>query len=174
MKRLFFALWPDQQTRNKIAAFNQGLISPGLRTLKADNLHITLVFLGNTDFKTEMLLRVLAGKVKVHPFVVRFDQLEFWRKPKIICLTPSIYDQQLAILADTLNTLVRQCAMAIEDRPYQPHITLARKAQKLIDITEPLIEWQADSFCLVESVSLAEGIHYQVLQRWKLARTQSF
>ncbi len=44
MKRLFFALWPSVATRKAVDKFNQTLKVPGLKTVKADNLHVTLVF----------------------------------------------------------------------------------------------------------------------------------
>ncbi|WP_221896434.1 2'-5' RNA ligase family protein [Bathymodiolus japonicus methanotrophic gill symbiont] len=57
MKRLFFALWPSEQTRKQIDNFNQSLKLDGLRKVSSANLHITLLFLGNTDAKIECLLR---------------------------------------------------------------------------------------------------------------------
>ncbi|WP_428354812.1 RNA 2',3'-cyclic phosphodiesterase [Methyloprofundus sp.] len=169
MKRLFFALWPSDETRKQLNSFNQSIAQNGLRKLKADNLHITLLFLGNTCAITEILLRKKADSIRVQPFVLTLDQLEFWRKAKVLCLTTAQYDPQLGLLVDALNQLAEQCAMHIEERAYKPHITLARKAQKLIDIKVLPIQWQADSFCLIESCSTAEGVHYQVLQSWSFA-----
>ena len=168
MKRLFFALWPSDETRKQLNSFNQSIAQNGLRKLKADNLHITLLFLGNTEATTEGLLREKADSISVQPFVLTLDQLEFWRKAKILCLTTAQYDPQLGILVDALNHRAEQCAMHIEDRTYNPHITLARKAQKLIDINVLPIQWQADSFCLIESCSTPNGVDYQVLQRWTM------
>jgi 2'-5' RNA ligase len=57
VKRLFFALWPSVATRKAVDKFNQTLKVPGLKTVKADNLHVTLVFLGNVDRQTERLIK---------------------------------------------------------------------------------------------------------------------
>ena len=169
MKRLFFALWPDDKTRKQLNSFNQSISQNGLRKLKADNLHITLLFLGNTDAATEGLLRKKVDSIRIQPFVLTLDQLDLWRKAKILCLTTQQYDPQLGVLVDALNHIAEQCGMHIEGRPYKPHITLARKAQKLIDINVLPIQWQADSFCLIESSSTPDGVHYQVLQRWNMS-----
>lgn len=171
MKRLFFALWPDQQTREKIAAFNQTIVVPGIKKIKVENLHVTLLFLGNTDAPSEMMLRLLAGEISGQSFIVQFSQLDYWRKPKILCLTTPFYDTQLALLVDSLTAIATQCNISTETRVYQPHITLARKAHSLIDIEVCPIEWQADSFCLLESRSTTDGVRYQVMQRWELEKT---
>lgn len=169
MKRLFFALWPSEQTRKKIDNFNQSLKLDGLRKVNSANLHVTLLFLGNTDVKTERLLREMAENISVRPFELQFDQLGFWQKPKILCLTTQHYDAQLTILVDALNHIVEQCGMRTEVRPYKPHITLVRKVQKPMDINVLPIAWQVNSFCLIESCSTLNGAVYQVLQRWHFA-----
>ena len=169
MKRLFFALWPSEQARIQINQFSQVIQADGLRKVKTGNLHVTLLFLGNTDAKTERLLRQRAENICVQPFELYFDQLEFWHKAKILCLTTQQYDPQLGVLVDAINHIVEQCGMHAEERPYKPHITLARKAQKLIDIKLLPIDWYADSFCLIESSATSDGVQYQVLQRWKLS-----
>lgn len=166
MKRLFFALWPNSETRKKIGGINQSINSEGLKRVKSDNLHVTLIFLGNIDVELETMIRQSIKNMSVQPFTLYFDKLVFWRKPRLLCLTISQYDQQLAILVDNLRKELEQCGVAVEDRVYKPHISLARKARRLIDIDVQTIEWSVQSFCLVESISTAEGVHYQVLQRW--------
>ncbi|WP_221896433.1 2'-5' RNA ligase family protein [Bathymodiolus japonicus methanotrophic gill symbiont] len=102
----------------------------------------------------------------MQPFKLQFNQLDFWQKPKILCLTTQRYDAQLTILVEALNQLVEQCGIHTEERPYKPHITLVRKAQKPVDINVLPIAWQVNSFCLIESCSTPNGVVYQVLQRW--------
>ena len=170
MKRLFFALWPSDQTRKQIQTFNHALKLHNIKLIKADNLHITLIFLGNTNVKSELMLRQKVKDIKVQPFVLHFDQLEFWRKPKVLCLTTQQYDPQLSILVADLKSIVEQCGISIDESLYKPHITLARKARRLINIDVHPMEWQANSFCLLESCSTPEGVHYQVLQRWNFEK----
>ena len=166
MKRLFFALWPNNATRKQIAKINQSIHSEGLRKVKADNLHVTLVFLGNVDAELEAIIRLRMKNISVQDFSICFDRFAFWRKPRILCLTTQQYDQQLLILVDALRKELERCGMIMEDRAYKAHITLARKARRLIEIERQPIAWQAQSFCLVESLSTPDGVHYQVLQRW--------
>ena len=166
MKRLFFALWPNNETRGQIDKFNQTIKSEDLKKVQRDNLHVTLVFLGNVDNKSEVILRQNVESISIQPFELQFDQLNFWQKPRILCLATQQYDTQLSILVNALKKAAEQCSIKTEKRPYQPHITLARKARTKIEVKAPRIKWQAQSFCLVESCSTTNGVHYQVLQNW--------
>jgi len=153
LKRLFFVLCPPEQVRKQINLLNLSIKGEDLNKLKADNLHVTLLFLGSTPAETEKRIRCAVESIRIQPFALCFNQLAFWKKPGILCLTTQQYDPQLAILVDMLKKLVEQCGISIEDRNYKPHITLARKARELINTEVQSIEWQAGSFCLLESSS---------------------
>jgi len=166
MKRLFFALWPSDKTRKQIDSFNCSISSTHLKKVKADNLHVTLVFLGNVDTESELMLRQSVSDIKVEPFDLHFNQLAFWSKQRILCLLTQHYDEQLLMLVNQLKRKVEQCGLKTEERPYKPHITVARKATRLTDTKAFSIEWSAQSYCLVESCSTEDGVRYQVIQRW--------
>ncbi len=166
MKRLFFALWPDARTRQLIVNFKQSIKSDRLKQVKADNLHVTLLFLGNIDNKSEALIRKNVVNIDVEAFSLNFSQLSYWRKPRVLCLTTEQYSEQLLILVDALKNRAALCGITTEDRPYKPHITLARKAVSDVSVDVQPITWQAEVFCLVESVNTADGVHYRVLQSW--------
>jgi len=168
MKRLFFALWPDNAIRKQINGLNQSITSADLNKVYLDNLHVTLVFLGQVDSKSEAKIIACTDNISQPAFSLHFEQLVFWKKPRILCLTTQQYDPQLLILLNALKNIVRQCGVQTEDRPYRPHITLARKATQNISRKIGPIKWQAQSFCLLQSCSTPSGVKYQVLQRWDL------
>ena len=56
----------------------------------------------------------------------------------------------------------------IEKRPYRPHVTVARKAKLPLSTDIEAIDWSATEFVLVESISTAQGVRYNVLKRWPL------
>ena len=93
MKRLFFALWPDGETRKKIDKINQQIKDEQLKKFSPNNLHVTLVFLGNVDEKTELQIKQSVKKINATAFEVIFDQISFWKKPhemKCIILSKKI------------------------------------------------------------------------------------
>jgi len=166
MKRLFFALWPDDETRKRIDQFNQSIKARGLKKVKRNNLHATLVFLGNIDAETQVLISENVQNIRTQSFILNFDQLDYWRKPRILCLTASQHDPKLLALAETIRNAAEVCGIKTEERPYKPHITLARKAVGNVEIEIKPITWRVRSFCLVESCSTPDGVHYQVLKSW--------
>lgn len=174
--RLFFALWPDEETRQALVALNQtiaGLLHKPVIT-PPHNLHVTLVFLGNTDEATATLIKQCAADIVTEPFELIFECVNYWQKPKILCLTCNKVPQQVVDLASKLDAVAAQCGLQTDKRPYVPHITLARHASAVAPQTIKQIIWRADAFCLVQSISEQEGVRYQVLQRWPFLQNAVF
>ena len=138
----------------------------GFRPVHPQNVHVTLVFLGNVDVAFELLIKRSVAGISFKPFVLTFDLLSYWSRPKILCLTCSQLDDEVEMLVDALNREVASCGLQTDTRPYQPHITLARHAKYLPDIKLEPIVWRAESFCLVESCSEPEGVCYKVREQW--------
>lgn len=168
MKRLFFALWPDAKTRSRIDAISTKVRQHGLRKYRADNLHCTLVFLGNVEDEVANQLVSEMADIKLAEFSVIFDRISFWPRPKVLCLTCSSQPQRLHDLVDAISDRLNQYPIRLEKRPYRAHITLARRASQNCELVFEPIEWQAQSFALVESVSTENGSEYRVLQQWPL------
>ncbi len=167
MKRLFFALWPDETTRQKCSDVIDKLSGLGLRPVAAKNLHVTLLFLGNIDADQEAAVTAAADTLSVPSAMsVTFDALSYWKKPAIYCLTGRRFDQSIAELAEQLAAIAFQYGIKVDERPFKAHITLARKARIPIDIEFKPIVWRSDAFCLVESCSNKDGVEYRVIKRW--------
>ncbi len=164
--RLFFALWPDDKIRLKLVRLSQAIEAKGFSPVQPQNFHVTLVFIGNVDVASELLIKHSVTEISAKPLVLTFDQLSYWNKPKVLCLTCSHPPDELDILVTALNKEVTNCGLQTDTRPYKPHITLARHAQYLPDISFEPIVWHAESFCLVESCSEPDGVYYKVRQQW--------
>lgn len=167
MKRLFFALWPDDETRLQIDALNQSIDMPG-RKLVPENLHITLVFLGNVEDDIAKAIQRDASMIQGSPITLQFDELDFWRRPRVLCLTCHRQPKNLYSLVNALTRMVAAYPVRLDKRPYRAHITLARKAQQRPMKTFRPITVHAREFALVESVSTDNGVKYEVLQTWPL------
>ena len=169
--RLFFALWPDDQTRLELGRLSQAIEAKGLRPVQSHNVHVTLVFLGHVDAASELLIKHSVTGISAKPFVLTFDQLNYWSKPKVLCLTCSQLIEDVETLVAALAMEVASCGLQTESRPYKPHITLARNARFLPDLYFKPIVWRVGSFCLVESVSEPGGVCYKVRQQWPFIKT---
>jgi RNA 2',3'-cyclic 3'-phosphodiesterase len=164
--RLFFALWPDDRTRLELVRLNKSIEAKGFRPVHPQNVHVTLVFLGCVDAASELLIKHSVTGISAKPFVLTFDQLSYWSRPRVLCLTCSQLVDEVEMLVVALNMEVASCGLQTDTRPYKPHITLARHAKYLPDINFEPIVWGAESFCLLESCSETGGIYYKVRQQW--------
>jgi len=75
----------------------------------------------------------------------------------------------LSRLVDNLGSSCDACGFPPERRPYEVHLTIARKVRR--DPGRPLmmpIDWRIDRFALVESVSSEAGALYRPLRFWTL------
>lgn len=167
--RLFFALWPDNETRQALASVSRFIAAKECQCLQPYNLHVTLVFLGNVGVDTELLIRQDVAGISAKPFTLTFDCLSYWSKPKILCLTcQQPAPQEAVMLAAALTATAANYGLHIDTRPYTPHITLARHARCLPNVKIEPIVWRAEAFCLVESCSEPGGVCYKVRQQWPL------
>ncbi|MTI64542.1 RNA 2',3'-cyclic phosphodiesterase [Methylophaga sp.] len=167
MKRLFFALWPDDQTRAQIDALNHSIDEPG-RKLVPDNLHITLVFLGNVEEDIARAVQRDAAMIQGSPITLQFDELDYWRRPRVMCLTCHRQPKNLYSLVNALTKMLESYPLRLDKRHYRAHITLARKAQRRPAKNFKPITVHAKDFALVESVSTERGVRYDVLEKWPL------
>jgi len=164
--RLFFALWPDDETRLTLARLNQSIAAKEFKWVQTHNFHVTLVFLGHVDKDAGLLIKQSVNDITAQPFTLTFDGLSYWSKPKILCLTSLKPAPGAVMLVATLESAAANCGIHTDTRPYTPHITLARHARYLPDVQfEPII-WRAKAFCLVESCSEPDGVNYKVIQQW--------
>jgi 2'-5' RNA ligase len=169
--RLFFALWPDDETRQALARLSRTLGVEPFKWVQPHNLHVTLAFLGQVGSDVGLSVKQSAAAIAVPAFELVFDTLSYWGCPKILCLTcrQAVPDEAM-VLAAALMEVALNCGLQIDTRPYIPHITLARKARYLPDAQfEPII-WPAETFCLVESCSGPDGVCYKVIQQWPLSK----
>lgn len=167
--RLFFALWPGEEVREKIDQFLKTLAANGGHFIPRHNWHMTLHFVGNTSFAERDCLHRQAQKLRSRAFDLVIDQTGFFKKPKVSWLGISETPTALVDLQKNLGKEISQCEYQPEARPYSPHITVVRKVSDKPPVMsiEP-IKWPVDKFVLVESVSVPQGVRYDVVESYGL------
>jgi len=168
MKRLFFGLEPTDETRQHCAKLLQAIANTGSQPVPAANLHVTLVFIGLLDVAKEKALLEEVATLVTKKFAINFNQLSYWQKPGVLCLTANEGVTGLLDLVGQLTPFAEKSAIPLDGLPYQAHVTLARKAKQSVELAFETIVWQADAFCLFESCSTGNGVEYRVLKRWAL------
>ncbi len=167
-KRLFFALWPDDATREQLAhATRKAVRASGGRPIAAANLHATLLFIGSVSEERIADLEAAAGGVAVTPFALAFDQVEHWHKAGVLCAAASQTPDAANELAAALSRNVARAGFTPDFKPFRAHVTVARKVVKphALGPIHP-VHWPIKGFALVESRTLPEGSRYTVVRRW--------
>lgn len=148
--RLFVALWPGPVTRNATAAAQRSIEWPeGTRLTAPVGHHVTLHFIGSVPAEqVEPLAQAVAlpaGQIQL-----QLERLEVWRGG-IAVLTPSRIPPALVDLHGSLAHALRREGIAVEERPYRPHVTLARRADVRPDGLARPVAWRSSGYVLVVS-----------------------
>lgn len=176
VKRLFFALWPDEALRQKLYALGGELLGDNRgRRLPAENLHQTLAFLGYVNAERQACLEREASEIQSPAFTLMLDHAGFWPRKGILWVGGTLPEELLALVRALQSGLVA-CGLEPETRPFQIHLTLARNMRRLRlernHAIEPLA-WPVRQFALVASQTLPEGARYEVLRTWPLLLANS-
>ncbi len=170
MKRLFFALWPDTAVRQQCFELVKAGAIPG-QPVAFDNLHLTLVFLGNLEPDRQAALMTLADRLLVEPMTVCLDRLSLWQDCLVCCSRTDAIDPALARLAEQLKAAARGIGLQPDARRVIPHITLIRQVNRgLFAMTETAISpivFNSRQFCLLESRFTEGTVKYQIVKVWR-------
>jgi len=164
--RLFFALWPNAEERAALA-FWQGPLQKlcGGRPVPENNLHNTLVFLGNVEAARLEALQLAAQEVSEAGFDLALDVARYWGHNHIVYAAPSQVPPQLIGLVDALKNSLQCHHFSFDQRVYKPHVTLLRHAHFTDSPLPamPAMTWDVKDFALVQSIGGAEGVRYERL-----------
>ncbi|MDP2810783.1 MAG: RNA 2',3'-cyclic phosphodiesterase [Rhodocyclaceae bacterium] len=172
-RRVFFALWPDDEAIGQLSALAHVLAAGGGgRVMRPAALHLTLAFVGSVTPARIAQLEEIALGVRVEAFDLSLDRLGFWPQRGILwagCLEPP---SPLRRLAELLVTDLRAAGFAIDHRPgaaQAPHITLARRVRcKSLPRLGTLIRWRVSDFALVETHLHPSAASYKTLASFPL------
>jgi 2'-5' RNA ligase len=161
--RLFLALWPDPQTRNRLVACRDAWCWPaGAAVVPPQRLHLTLHFIGAVARPRLASLADALG-VTFRPFELELGVLECWPRGLAV-LRPFSVPEGLRDLLAALGERLRAQGLPVEARDFRPHVTLARKAVRAVaPVPAPELSWPVASYTLVESLP---GAGYRVLRTY--------
>jgi 2'-5' RNA ligase len=172
-RRLFFALWPDDATRQRITEVTAPQVRAAAgRTTPSRNLHVTLAFLGSVAESRVGCVTAAAAGIVSCTFDLRLVRVEHWRRQRILSFEPAETPPALDELVATLWQALRACDFEREARPFRAHLTLARDARPPRGVATDIepIHWSVRELSLIESVTAPQGSLYTCLQSWPLAR----
>jgi 2'-5' RNA ligase len=183
--RLFTAIELDDPVRTAAAGVTSELkrrvdrLAPRARLtwVAPERMHLTLRFIGEVgNADGERIISALRDPLPMAPFVAAFDGVGVFPKkgpPRVVWVGMS-EGHDAAIRAEAVVS-ERLAALGIppEDRPYSPHLTLARvrdaaglRAPALVEgVRADLGETRVDAITLFQSKLSPQGPTYVVLER---------
>ncbi|MBK1630751.1 RNA 2',3'-cyclic phosphodiesterase [Thiohalocapsa halophila] len=166
--RLFFALWPQEHIRSALVQARAGGVD-GARPTHPQDLHMTLVFIGDVDPDLLPCIETAGDDVALAAFELTLERVETWPRQRLLAAAPHDPPPALFNLVSQLQQNLLPCGIQPEPRRYRPHVTLARKAARK-DPAPVAIPWPVQDFVLARSGAAGPGNGggYQVLRSWQL------
>jgi 2'-5' RNA ligase len=182
--RLFIAIEILEEIRAAYVALLEELraIAPHAKWVRAENLHVTLKFLGETPAeKLTALQKALAGIRSQQPVELEFRGLGFFpteKRPRVFWAGMNV-SPNLQLLAVDIDQAAHRLGFSLENRPFTPHLTLARFdppgiAPKLLHAihahdAESFGSLTASDLHLIESKLKRGGAEYTTVQTFRFA-----
>jgi|ERR1700676_510170 len=128
--RIFIGIDLDAEVRARIERFLEGVegFAPDARWVRPESLHITLKFIGEQPPDRVEAITDRLRRVEGNAFEIRAGGYGFFPTAK----APRVFwigihtGPQLAELAESIDMATAELGVPREDRPYSPHLTLAR------------------------------------------------
>jgi 2'-5' RNA ligase len=182
--RLFIAIEIPENIRNGFASLLKEFraIAPQLKWARAENLHVTLKFLGETESaKLNALQNVLSTVRSPDQVNLEFRGLGFFpneKRPRVFWAGMET-SANLKTLAADIDQAAHRLGFSLEQRPFTPHLTLARFSlpgvpPKLLQAVQrktahPFGSLRTQEFHLIESKLKPSGAEYTTLQTFRFA-----
>jgi 2'-5' RNA ligase len=166
VERLFFALPPPpaiQAELGRLAAWGERRC--GGHAVAPDNLHLTLLYLGELAPGPALAAQEAVAGVRFSPFEVTLDRIEYWPGPRLYCAVPAAPVPGAAALAASLRAALRG-AVALPERPFAAHVTVLRRPRRLSEVPMSPLAWTATEFCLMSSRRVGGELRYVPIDSW--------
>ncbi|EMG3142355.1 RNA 2',3'-cyclic phosphodiesterase [Klebsiella pneumoniae] len=168
-KRLFFALELPSAVQKQIVQWRAThLPEDAGRPVAADNLHLTLAFLGEVSAEKQRALAALAGRLRQPGFTLTLDDAGQWLRSRVVWLGTRQPPRGLLQLASMLRAQAARSGCYQSPQPFHPHITLWRDARRAVPIPAPGFRWTfpVNEFVLYESSFSRGRTRYTALERY--------
>ncbi len=179
-KRLFIAINVPHEIQLEASEACSYFTHKGLfkgRCIPAENLHLTLKFLGDLELDQIPMIHEILSKISMHSFTITLGNLGAFTTNHIIkILYFDLISHWLPELARTIDYALEPIVPR-EERPFVSHVTLARiksVADKNHFFKEveryhmQKLQFKVTEFVLMESVLTSEGPLYKIVERYPL------
>lgn len=140
--RIFIAIRFTEAFKASILDAQEGLKEQGIRGnfTRPENLHLTLVFIGETDRIDD--IKTAVASVRFDPFVITTGQLGCFNGRSRVLWMGIQGKEKMKTLALRLRKALDERGINYSHGPFQPHITLVRQP------TETLLDIEVEDACM--------------------------
>jgi 2'-5' RNA ligase len=177
--RLFVALDAPAAVRASLAAWCSRVAPEGVRRVPAENLHMTLAFLGaRAPDDADAVAALLPQLAAAHPLPTALKTAgALWlppRRPGVLAVAIGANEELAALHAGVAAALAGAIGFQPEWRPFRPHVTVgrvARGARAGARSTDPppALKFAPAALTLYRSQTAAAGARYTALARVALS-----
>ena len=174
--RLFVAVEIDDALKDKIVGLQTKVLEPAVKLVERQNLHITLVFLGNVPDEQVLKIQTALREVKMAPFDVEIGGVgTFPSSGRRINAVWVDCKGPLAELAAKIDEALKPLGFT-RDKTFVSHLTIGRvkrRPERLHAVVEglkaiPIGRQRIDRFVLKRSTLTPKGPVYEDVEIYKL------
>lgn len=179
--RIFVAFKLPNEVINEVLERQKALENFGwpMRWNRAENMHITLEFLGDLS---EQQLSTLTGTIQHHsknspPFFFSLGKAGYFpnfNDPKVLIINAELDGSVAREFRNKVHEELVLQKISRDFKPWKPHITLGRFNKKvliderILSIVPPQIRWEAKTVGVFESELSPTGARHKLLREFKL------
>jgi RNA 2',3'-cyclic 3'-phosphodiesterase len=184
MKRLFIAVrtTPDNNFTKLYSSLRNELAGESIKWMIPENIHLTLVFLGNTDEHRipdiERILKSVCNRTQNFEISLKgFGVFKNISDPRV-AWAGLYHSDKLATLQGLIAGALSEAGISIQDKPFVPHVTIGRikgiKDQDRFKMTmlkyhiTDIQRVQVKEVILFESILKEEGAVYKQVSAFSL------
>jgi 2'-5' RNA ligase len=177
--RLFLGLPIPSELAQAFIHLTRAIELPKGRRIAPENLHLTLVFLGEVAEPTLARIEQELSELNFAPFQIKLTSLNTFPRGGVLFAEVEPTRPLLQLQAKVAASMAR-CGFAPEDRPYHPHLTLARfhgslRLSQSQHTLPPSLQrsFTADTVNFYRSHLTPTGAHYEILAQKKARKSSN-
>lgn len=176
--RLFVAITLDERSRAQLAYGLEALrrCSEHCRLTRPENLHLTLVFLGEVERSRVNDVIAALRQIRCRPFRMECERAGvFHRQDGDVCWIGVRQSEHLIKLHVAVGQALADVGFEMEARPYRPHLTLGRQvrlnggALEAVESAIGKVFIGVEKIVLMESKRVAGRLIYEPVETVSLA-----
>ncbi|MCL2073983.1 MAG: RNA 2',3'-cyclic phosphodiesterase [Marinilabiliaceae bacterium] len=157
--RLFIAINFPTEFRSEISAIRDNLKAESWSGNFSydDNLHLTLVFLGECDIQQVDAIKSIMNDTKFSQFSLTIEEINFFKRHGGNTWWVGLQENKtLSDLQVELTKRLRFRGFSMENRKFSPHVTIGREVKVGYGFVQPEVK---KASCVIKSMELMKSEH---------------